>query len=290
MSVDEKKIKEGVRQRYGGIAERYGQAARPASCCPAPAGSGCCGPQAVTVESNAERLYSAEEVAELPDSVTNFSLGCGNPTALAALRPGEVVLDLGSGGGLDCFLAARNVGPTGRVIGLDMTPQMIDLARRNAARIGADNVEFRLGEMEDMPVEDGTVDVIISNCVINLSPDKGRVFSEAYRVLKPGGRLTVSDIVLDGQLPPVVAQNIAAWAACIAGAWQEADYLEEIRRAGFVDVEVTGRTYADLETFADSPDAQELVQDLTRHTSLEDLKKSLSKKVVSIEVAARKPA
>lgn len=290
MSVDEKQIKEGVRQIYGGIAERYRQAEGPASCCPAPAGSSCCGPEAVTVESSAKQLYSAEELADLPDSVAGFSLGCGNPTALAGLRPGEVVLDLGSGGGLDCFLAARNVGPAGRVIGLDMTPQMIELARRNAARIGVNNVEFRLGEMEDMPVEDGTVDVVISNCVVNLSPDKGRVFSEAYRVLKPGGRLAVSDIVLDGQLPPVVAQDLAAWAGCVAGALQEADYLEEIRRAGFADVEVTGRTYAELEALADAPDVQEFVRDLIQHVSLEELKKGLSKKVVSIQVTARKPA
>ncbi len=290
MSVDEKKIKEGVRQIYGGLAERYEQAERAASCCPAPAGSNCCGSKTATVKSSAERLYSAEEVADLPDSVTNFSLGCGNPLALAELRPGEVVLDLGSGGGLDCFLAARSVGPAGRVIGLDITPQMIDLARRNAARIGADNVEFRLGEMEDMPVEDDAVDVVISNCVINLSSDKGRVFSGVYRVLKPGGRLAVSDIVLDGQLPPVVAQNVAAWAGCIAGALQEADYLEEIRRAGFVEVEVTGRTYTELETIADSPDAQEFIQDLTRHMSVEELKKSLSNKVVSLKVTAHKPA
>jgi SAM-dependent methyltransferase len=163
-------------------------------------------------------------------------LGCGNPLALAELKEGEVVLDLGSGGGLDCFLAAEKVGVGGHVIGLDMTPEMIQLARENARKMGATNVEFRLGEMERMPLEDNSVGVIISNCVINLSPDKDAVFREAYRVLKPGGRLSISDIVLLGELPQEVKASLEEWAGCIAGALQEKVYLDKIKAAGFVRI------------------------------------------------------
>ena len=175
--------------------------------------------------------------ADLPDSVTQASAGCGNPTAIAGLRPGEVVLDLGSGGGIDCFLAARKVGPTGHVIGVDMTPEMISLARRNKAKLGLDNVEFRLGEMEHMPVADGSVDVIISNCVINLAPDKDPVFAESYRVLKPGGRMSVSDIVTYGELPDLLRRSLEAWAGCLAGALDEDAYLDKMRSAGLSDAD-----------------------------------------------------
>ena len=169
-----------------------------------------------------------------------MGLGCGNPTALADLKEGETVLDLGSGGGIDVFLAAVKVGLSGKAIGVDMTPKMVELATRNAQAGGFANVEFRLGEIEDLPVEDNSVDAIISNCVINLSPDKLRVFKEAYRVLKPGGRIMVSDIVTDGELPEEVRQDPEAWAGCIAGAMDRGDYLEAIRRAGFERVEVVG--------------------------------------------------
>ena len=189
----------------------------------------------------AELIYSPAELAALPTGAANASLGCGNPTAIAGLKPGEVVLDLGSGGGIDCFLAAQKVGPTGRVIGLDMTPDMIRLAQRNAKKAGLTNVEFRLGEMEDMPLPDATVDVIISNCVINLSPDKDAVFREAYRVLRPGGRMSISDMVVSHALPAVIRGQLDAWAACIAGALPESDYLGKIRAAGFEDVTVVSR-------------------------------------------------
>ena len=181
--------------------------------------------------------YSAEELAAIPEDA-NLGLGCGNPTALAELKPGQTVLDLGSGAGIDCFLAANKVGPTGRVIGVDMTPEMIDRARENARKNGSTNVEFRLGEIENLPVADNTVDVIISNCVINLSTDKPRVFREALRVLRPGGRLMVSDLALKKPLPAAIRESVEAYVACIAGALVKDDYLRAIREVGFEDVEV----------------------------------------------------
>ena len=180
-------------------------------------------------------LYSAEELRDLPEDVLT-SLGCGNPTAVAGLGEGESVLDLGSGGGLDCFLAAGKVGPAGKVVGLDMSADMIQLARRNAGRIGAENVRFRLGEMEDMPFDDASFDVIISNCVINLSPDKDAVLGEAHRVLKPGGRLRASDIVLAREPTEKERSDLVSWTACVAGALTEADYVARLRAAGFEDI------------------------------------------------------
>jgi SAM-dependent methyltransferase len=199
----------------------------------------CCEPGAGATA--AERFYGAEELAGLPGTVTDASLGCGNPLAIAELQAGEVVLDLGSGGGIDCFLAARKVGPAGQVIGLDMTPDMIKLARRNARQMGVTNVDFRYGEMEEIPLPDESVDVVISNCVINLSPDKDAVFGEVYRTLRPGGRLSVSDIVTDGELPPSIRTRLDAWAACVAGALSETAYLAKMRAAGFEQVEVLSR-------------------------------------------------
>lgn len=174
----------------------------------------------------------------MPSSVADVVLGCGNPTAIAGLKPGEVVLDLGSGGGIDLFLAAQRVGPTGKAIGLDMTQEMVDLAQKKTLKVGAQNVEFRLGEMEDIPLEDESVGVIISNCVVNLSPDKDRVFAEAYRVLKPGGRMVLSDIVAEGHLPPAVKESVEAWAGCVAGALEKREYLEKIEAVGFREVKV----------------------------------------------------
>lgn len=185
--------------------------------------------------------YSVEEQQAAPEGA-NLGLGCGNPTAIDTLPPGATVLDLGSGGGFDCFIAARKVGPEGHVIGVDMTPDMIDRARSNARKVGLENVEFRLGEIENLPVADASVDVIISNCVINLSPEKERVFAEAYRVLKPGGRLMVSDLVLTRELPEVIRQSAAAYAACIGGAELKDRYLARIDAAGFTGIEVTGET------------------------------------------------
>jgi arsenite methyltransferase len=226
-------VRTTVRERYGAIAEQGG------GCC-GPADSGCCGSSNgdVIQLASVTTLYDDPGVVSLPADVTDLSLGCGDPVTLASLQPGQTVLDLGSGGGIDCFLAARKVGPTGRVLGVDMTPAMIDRARRNQAKVGADNVEFRLGEIEHLPVADNTVDVIISNCVVNLSPDKPQVFREAYRVLKPGGRLAVSDIVTDGPLPDAIKNDLAAWAGCVAGALDVADYVAAIEAAGFVDVEL----------------------------------------------------
>jgi arsenite methyltransferase len=183
--------------------------------------------------------YSAEQLAEVPAEAITYSLGCGNPTAMASLRPGEVVLDIGSGAGIDAFYAARRVGPQGRVFGLDMTPAMIERARQSAEAAGLDNVEFRLGQAEAMPIEDGVVDVILSNCVINLTEDKGRVFEEAYRVLRDGGRLSISDMVTAGPLPMSLRSNAQMWGDCIHGALPEQEYLDLVRQAGFVDLVAT---------------------------------------------------
>jgi SAM-dependent methyltransferase/N-acetylglutamate synthase-like GNAT family acetyltransferase len=221
--LDPAGLKSAVRERYGAIASRGG------SCC---AGSGCgCG------EASLEIGYDPAELAAAPEG-SNLGLGCGNPVALASLKEGDVVLDLGSGAGFDAFLAARQVGPTGRIIGVDMTPEMLGRARALAAKHGFANVEFRQGDIEDLPVERGTVDVIISNCVINLAPDKRKVFREAFRVLKPGGRLMVSDLVLLAPLPEALRRDLDAYAACLAGALPKEDYLDAIRAAGFTGIEV----------------------------------------------------
>ena len=300
-TATDEKIKEAVRQAYGGIASQFVEGQARASCCGPSQSTDCCGSSEVTVENTgaATRFYSGEELADLPDTVTDISLGCGNPTAIAELQPGEVVLDLGSGGGIDCFLAARKVGSEGRVIGLDMTPDMIRLARRNAKKMGMTNVEFRYGEMEEMPIPDESVDVIISNCVINLSPDKDAVFGEAYRVLRPGGRMSVSDIVVDGDLPQAIRSRLDAWAGCIAGALDESVYLDKIRAAGFKEVEVASRDYADASQLteaemqllvvgtdgqvAEGVDAQALLDGagLSPH--------DLAATVASIKVTAHKP-
>lgn len=205
-----------------------------ASCC----GESCCGDTAVS-DPMAERGYRAAELAGLPDLAVGASLGCGNPTALIDLRPGQTVLDLGSGGGIDVLLSARRVGPTGRAIGLDMTDEMLALARRNAADAGVANVEFLQGEIEAIPLPDASVDVIISNCVINLSPDKGAVLREAARVLRPGGRFAVSDIVAQGaSIPPALRADMAEWASCASGALEEGEHRAMLRAAGFAEPEV----------------------------------------------------
>jgi arsenite methyltransferase len=212
-------IKTSVREHYADLARKS---------------QSCCGPS----DCGCDSLYPKDLAAQMPDDIASFSLGCGDPITIANLKPGETVVDLGSGGGLDCFFAAQRVGPTGRVIGIDMTPEMLAKARGNAARLGVQNVEFREGFIEHLPVADGVADVIISNCVINLSPDKPQVFRDIYRVLRSGGRVAVSDIVTNGTLPQAVQVSMEAWGACVAGALDMKDYAAGLQSAGFVDVKI----------------------------------------------------
>ena len=221
-------VREAVRDRYTEVAKAG------SSCC---SGSLCCGPAGEADDISARLGYSEEDLALAPEGA-NLGLGCGNPQAIADLKPGEVVLDLGAGGGLDCFLAARAVGPTGRVIGVDMTPEMVSRARENASKAGYDNVEFRLGEIEHLPVADSSVDVIISNCVINLSPDKPAVFREAFRVLKPGGRLAVSDVVATAELPAAWRKDMDLLSGCISGAADIDALSQMLGNVGFGEVNI----------------------------------------------------
>jgi arsenite methyltransferase len=224
-------IRTAVREAYGQIA------ADDAGNCCGSSGTGCCDPGRMATTSAFDLGYSAADMADLPVGA-DLGLGCGNPQAIASLREGETVLDLGSGAGFDCFLAARSVGDRGRVIGVDMTPEMLAKARRNAAKAGNKNIEFRLGEIEALPVGDNTVDVIISNCVINLSPDKPRVFREAMRVLKPGGRLAIADMVRTAELPPEIANDLAAHCGCVAGAASIAELNAILSETGFVNIRI----------------------------------------------------
>lgn len=243
-------MKEAVRERYGAFAETQQNGQSSQSGCCDKAGSSCCGDSSYD-STLAEQLYQAQDINDLPDTVTNISLGCGNPTAFASLQLGETVLDLGSGGGIDCFIAAKAVDPEGvreaAVIGVDMTDHMLALANQNKAKMGATNVEFRKGEIENLPLADTSIDVIISNCVINLSPDKDAVFREAFRVLKSGGRFNVSDIVTEGQIPAALQANINAWSGCISGALNQDDYLHRLGQAGFTDIRVLERTSYGIE-------------------------------------------
>ena len=227
---DPDEIKQNVREYYTAALKEKTQSTS-GCCCSSSGQTSCCG--------NTEILYEDEAVFELPSEVTDISFGCGDPVTLASLLPGQVVLDLGSGGGIDCFLAAQKVGSTGYVIGVDMTPQMVDRARANKAKLNVENVDFRLGEIENLPVADAAVDVVISNCVINLSPDKPRVFQEIFRVLKPGGKLAVSDIVTDGELPQAIQNSLDAWAGCVAGAVDVRLYTQIMVDAGFTNVKVS---------------------------------------------------
>ena len=239
-------IRSAVHDRYSQIAEQF-EPAQAASCCTPKASeaAGTCCSEAET-DQYFENIYRTD-VSGLPAEVTGLSLGCGDPITLANLEPGQTVLDLGSGGGIDCFLAAQQVGPTGSVIGVDMTAAMLAKAEANKVKVGATNVEFRQGQIEKMPVEDGTIDVIISNCVINLSPDKPAVFQEAFRVLKPGGRLAVSDMVRLGELTPEERADMISWSGCIAGAEEVSFYIEELARAGFREISIRDRDQAEIE-------------------------------------------
>jgi arsenite methyltransferase len=232
--TNDQQVKEAVRKQYGARAKKVQEQA---------AEGGCCGSDdSNTISSH---LYTTDEIRELPQEAVVASLGCGNPVAVAAIEEGETVLDLGSGGGIDVLLSARRVGPKGKAYGLDMTDEMLELARDNARKAGVSNVEFLKGEMESMPLPDGEIDVIISNCVVNLSPDKDRVLSEAFRVLKPGGRFAVSDVVVRGEVPEQVRRSMELWVGCIAGAMQDSDYISKLARAGFdsIDIEPT-RVYS----------------------------------------------
>ncbi|MCJ7585546.1 MAG: arsenite methyltransferase [Anaerolineales bacterium] len=241
------------------VREHYAAQAR--------SGSSCCGDTSSCCDSK-NALYPVELLNNLPDDVASFSLGCGNPFVQAELKPGETVLDLGSGGGLDCFLAAKQVGESGRVIGVDMTPDMLERARLAASRLGFRNVEFRQGYLESLPVEAASVDVVISNCVINLSPDKPQVFREVFRTLRPGGRVAVSDIVTNGPLPEALQKDMEAWGACVAGALDVSEYTTGLSKAGFTDVKVQPKG-----------DASELIEAA-----------GLKGKIFSAAITARKPA
>ena len=270
-------IKKVVREGYAKIA------ARESSCC-GPVSS-CCGSSDVTQDLSKKIGYSDEELNAVPEG-SNLGLGCGNPVALASLKEGDVVLDLGSGAGLDCFLAAHKVGKEGKVIGVDMTPEMIDKARENRKRGNYDNVEFRLGEIENIPAADNSVDVIISNCVINLSPDKRRVFKEAFRVLKPGGRLMVSDIVLTKELPDFIKNSVEAYVGCISGAIMEEEYLDAMREVGFREIKVRDETSFPIDYMANDPTAKAI---MNKTEGLEEALEEISSSVVSIKVEGEKP-
>lgn len=264
--MNAEEIKDMVRARYGDIA------ASSATCCAPASTSGCCAPADANVDAKAGAMgYSAAEREAVPEGA-NLGLGCGNPQAIAALRPGEVMVDLGSGAGFDCLLAAKQVGPTGRVIGVDMTHEMLRKARDNAARLGAGNVEFRLGEIEHLPIADTTADVIISNCVINLVPDKAQVFREAFRVLKPGGRLAISDVVNLRALPADLAADRALVCGCVAGAAPVAAVQDYLATAGFTDIRIDVK-----------PDSREMIAGWAPGRGIEDY-------VASATIEARKPA
>jgi arsenite methyltransferase len=284
--MKKEEIKQKVREGYAGVVKNESSCCGAQSSCCAPQASPCCGGSSVASEISKGIGYSEQEMSSVPEGA-NLGLGCGNPVALASLKEGEVVLDLGSGAGFDCFLAANRVGKRGRVIGVDMTWEMIEKARENARNGGYSNVEFRIGEIENLPVPDNFVDIIISNCVINLSPDKEQVFREAFRVLKPGGRLMVSDIVLLQELPLKVQQSLAAYIGCLAGAALKETYLAAIRKAGFGDVEIIDETSFGSEYAANDPTVQAVLKD--EQVTTDDMKKA-GKAVRSVKVSAKKPA
>lgn len=273
----EEKIKKAVREGYAKIAKQD------SSCC-VPVNP-CCENKDSTQEISKKIGYTEEELKAVPEGA-NLGLGCGNPVALASLKEGETVLDLGSGAGFDCFLAARKVGKNGRIIGVDMTPEMIEKARENAKKGNYRNVEFRLGEIENLPAANNSVDVLISNCVINLVPDKKRVFMEAFRVLKPGGRLMISDIVLLKELPDFIKNSIEAYIGCVAGATLKDKYIDAIKAAGFQKVKIIEETSFPSEYITNDPTAKAIIENL--EIPLEKLKE-VTNSIASIKVCGVKP-
>ncbi len=276
--MKDSEIKKAVREGYAKAASK--------GCGCGPVESSCCG-DATKVEKISEGIgYSDAEMGAVPDGA-NLGLGCGNPTALASLKEGETVLDLGSGAGFDCFLAAKKVGKAGKVIGVDMTPEMIDKARTNAQKGEFDNVEFRLGEIENLPVANEHVDVVISNCVINLAPDKDRVFSEGFRVLKPGGRMMISDIVLLKELPRQIKDSVDNYVGCISGSIMKDAYLGKMDKAGFVDIEIMAEKSFSLELMANDPTARAIIKE--SRMSAEKLAEQAGDTIACISISAKKP-
>jgi arsenite methyltransferase len=272
--MEEEKIKKIVREGYARVAKTEGSRS-----------NSCCSSADTQTEISKKIGYSEEELRSVPEGA-DMGLGCGNPVALASLKEGETVVDLGSGVGLDCFLAANKVGAKGKVIGVDMTPEMIDRARENARKGNYRNVEFRLGEIENLPVADNTADVIISNCVINLAPDKERVFKEAFRTLKPGGRLMISDIVLLKGLPEVIRNSVEAYVGCLSGAIMKDEYVALIKKAGFKEVKTVGETCFPVEFITNDATAQAVVANLD--IPMEKVKE-IANSIVSVKVSAKKP-
>jgi arsenite methyltransferase len=268
-------VKKIVREKYGELAgtER--------SCCAAGDAASCCSPRNVSKEIG----YNDDELNAVPQGA-NLGLGCGNPVAIASLKSGETVLDLGSGAGFDCFLAANKVGKNGRVIGVDMTPEMIEKARQNAKKGSYENVEFRLGEIENLPAADKSIDVVISNCVINLAPNKRRVFNEAFRVLRPGGRFMISDLVLTKELPSAVRESVEAYVGCVAGAIKKEEYLEAIRAAGFREIQTVNETPYPVEVLGNDPSAKEIIE---KSGLQQNEIQGLAGSVLSISVSGVKP-
>ncbi len=276
--LNEKKIKKVIRKGYAKIA-REGS-----SCCNCNTVKSCCDNTNIVENISKEIGYREEDIRLVPEGA-NLGLGCGNPIAFSYLKEGEVVLDLGSGAGFDCFLAASKVGSKGKVIGVDMTPEMIDKARNNAIKGNYNNVEFRLGEIENLPIANHTVDVVISNCVINLSPDKKKVFSEAFRALKPGGRMIVSDIVLLKELPNEIKNSIDAYIGCLSGALIREEYIENIKQAGFKNVKIIKETYMSLDCIVNDPSAKVIVE---QHNLYQETIKEIGKTVLSVTVYGEK--
>lgn len=275
--MDDKKIKKIVKEGYAKIAKQE------STCCE-PITSSCCENTLSADDISKNIGYTESEIAEVPDGA-NLGLGCGNPTAIALLNEGETVLDLGSGAGFDCFLAAKKVGKKGSVIGVDMTPEMIEKARLNAKKGHYSNVEFRLGEIEKLPVDDNSVDVIISNCVINLSPNKKQVFNEAFRVLKTGGRLVISDIVILKKLPDYIYNSLEAYVGCVSGALMKDKYINIIKESGFKDINITDETIFPVDLVINDPTAQKIIK--KEKISKEEIDK-IGNSIVSIKLICKK--